>query len=212
MKNTLVCLWGLTKFDLTDTVIGLKNIFGDNIDFLISTWDDQLFNEEYFKFILKSKSPTKEYLDEIGFPFTQQIKNVPEWHSVRFGHYAQFYHNFKILQFLNDNSLNYDILVKSRTDVVFETDFNFDFSIDKCYIPEIYWASKGVGINDHFICGDFSYLKESLHIENFEEFFEIVENTWNPETILQKLLLSNNSNIMEFKCSSYLLLPDRKLL
>lgn len=212
MKKTLACLWGLTKMDINETINGLKNIFGNNIDFLISTWDDQVFDEYNFKYILKSKAPTQKFLDEINFPFTQQIKNNPEWHVVRLGHYAQFYHNYKILNFLNNQNLNYDILIKSRADLIFDTEFNFDFSTNKCYVPEIYWASKGVGINDHFICGNFEYLKKSLHIQDFEDFFYVVENTWNPESILQKLLFMNNSSYIEFKCNSYLLMPDRKLL
>jgi len=161
---------------------------------------------------MKHKSPTKEYLDEIEFPYTQQIKSVPEWHGARLGHYAQFYHNYKIYEFLENNNLEYDVLVKTRTDLVFTANLKININSDMCYVPEIYWPSKGVGINDHFILGKFSYVKKSLRIENFNEFFSLVENNWNPETIHQKLILKNECKYSEFPCSTYLLLPDRKLL
>jgi hypothetical protein len=168
-------------------------------------------DENQFKYILRYPSPTLEYLNNINFPFTQQIKNFPEWHGVRLGHYAQFFHNYEISKFIGDNKLEYDILVKSRCDLVFDKNFNFDFSVDMCYVPEIYWGSKGVGINDHFICGKFSYVNKSLKMESFTEFFNIIESSWNPETANQKLIINNGSKYFEFSCTSYKLLPDRKM-
>jgi hypothetical protein len=211
--NILICYWGLSRGDISISIDNYLKMFeGHKVDFLLSTWDDQEIDESRFKYILKHKSPTKEYLDEIKFPYTQQIKFVPAWHGSRLGHYAQFYNNYKIYEFINNNDLNYDVLVKTRTDLVFSTNIEFDFTTDMCYVPEIYWPSRGVGINDHFILGKFSYLKKALKIDNFQNFFHNIENNWNPESVHQKLILDNDCKYSEFHCSSYLLLPDRKLL
>jgi hypothetical protein len=208
----LACLYGLVRTNLDSTIQNLKDQFSNfDIDFLISTWDDQIFEEEKFKYIIKNNPPTDEYLNTINFPYTRQIKNVPNFQHLRKGHYAQFYHNYRISEFLESNSIDYDILIKSRTDLVFETNFDFDFNKDICYIPEIYWASKGVGINDHFICGRFDYIKRAIKISKFEEFLPIIENSWNPETVNQNLILGNSCSYLEFPCYSYLLLPDRKM-
>jgi len=211
--NILICYWGLSRGDISISIDNYLKMFdGHKVDFLLSTWDDQEIDDSRFKYVMKHKSPTKEYLDEIEFPYTQQIKSVPEWHGARLGHYAQFYHNYKIYEFLENNNLEYDVLVKTRTDLVFTANLKININSDMCYVPEIYWPSKGVGINDHFILGKFSYVKKSLRIENFNEFFSLVENNWNPETIHQKLILKNECKYSEFPCSTYLLLPDRKLL
>lgn len=211
--KALVFLWGQIRDDISKTIDNLyKNFPNLDLDFSITTWDNQIFDESLFKNIIRTECPSQKYLDNIQFPYTQQIKNVPEWHSVRIGHYSQFYHNFKISEFLAENNFNYDVLIKSRADLIFETDFDFDFSADICYVPQIYWPSKGVGINDHFICGKYQYLKKSLYMYNFESFFPIVENSWNPETIHQKLILINEGRYVEFGCKSYTLLPNRKML
>ena len=49
----------------------------------------------------------------------------------------------------------------------------------------------------------------SINIEKFEDFFETVERSWNPETVNQNLILGNSCIYKEFQCSSYALLPDR---
>ena len=211
--KTLIFFWGKTNGQFNLVIDNFKKIFSNSeIEFGISTWDDQNFDESIFTYVIKSKQPTNDFLNEIKFPYTQQIKNVPEWHNIRIGHYSQFYHNFKISEFLHSNNLNYDVLIKSRTDLLFETDFNFNFENNICYVPQIYWGSKGVGINDHFICGKYEYLKKSLFMYNLESFFPIIENSWNPETIHQNLILINEGRYVEFDCKSYTLLPDRKML
>jgi len=50
---------------------------------------------------------------------------------------------------------------------------------------------------------------KSINIEKFEDFFETVERSWNPETVNQNLILGNSCIYKEFQCSSYALLPDR---
>lgn len=208
----LACLYGSVRTNLDSTIQSLKDQFSNfNIDFLISTWDDQIFEEEKFKYIIKNNPPTDEYLNSINFPYTRQIKNVLDFQHLRKGHYAQFFHCHIISNFLHQNNLDYNILIKSRTDLVFKTNFDFDFNKDICYIPEIYWASKGVGINDHFICGRFDYIKRSIKIDTFEEFLPIIENSWNPETVNKNLILGNDCSYLEFPCDSYLILPDRKM-
>lgn len=211
--KTLIFLWGKTSEQLNLVVDNFKKVFSDSeIDFGISTWDNQHFDESLFKYVIKTEEPTQDFLDKIKFPYTLQIKNVPEWHNIRFGHYSQFYHNFKISEFLASNVFNYDVFGKSRADLIFETNYKFDFTRNICFLPEIYWASKGVGINDHFICGKYEYLKKCLFMDKFESFFSTIENSWNPETIHQKLISNNQGSYVEFDCQSYKLLPDRKML
>lgn len=211
--NILICYWGQSRGDISISIDNYIKMFeGHKIDFLLSTWDDQEFDESKFKYVLRHKAPTREYLDEIKFPYTKQIKFVPEWHGTSLGHYAQFFNNYKIYEFLENNNLEYDVLAKTRTDLVFSSNITLDLSLDVCYVPEIYWPSRGVGINDHFIIGKFSYIKNAIKLINFEEFFSVIENTWNPETVNQKLIQQNQCKYFEFPCLTYLLLPDRKLL
>jgi hypothetical protein len=207
----LACVYGEIRGDINYLITNINKNFKGDIDFLISTWNNQKINEELFKYIILSDVPTDEYLNNIGFPYTQQIKGVEQWHNLRIGHYSQFYHIYKISNFIENNELNYDVLLISRSDLVFETNFNFNFSLDTCFIPDIYWASKNVGINDHFICGNYQYLKKSIKILEFKSFFEVIETSWNPETVKKRLLEMNNSNYYEFDCNSYILLPDRKM-
>lgn len=211
MKKGLVCMWGMNRYPLSILQEKIKSQFlGLELDFLISTWTDCVIDAD-FKYVIQHTSPTDEYLDELKFPYTLQLKGNKEWWPLRKGCYAQFFHNYKIVEFLKQNNIKYDVLIKTRTDLSFETEFDFNFDLDICYLPKIYWNSVGVGVNDHFICGKYSYLLKSLEIKNFEDFFKTIETSWNPETVHQSLLVNNNAECKEFSCNSYILLPDRKM-
>lgn len=210
MSKTIVCLWGVIREDISIVINNIKKMNGDDeIDFLISTWDDQVFDETLFKYVLKHPAPTQEYLDSINFPFTIQTKNVLKWRYGRLGCYSQFYNKHMINNFINDNNLSYDILIKSRTDLIFNTNFNFDYTKDFCYIPKTYHGSKGVGLNDHFMAGNFELMKRAIYTKTFEIIYPIIENSWNPETVNEKLLIKNSINHIEFDCTTYKLSPNR---
>jgi hypothetical protein len=212
-KRLLICFWGRVSECISQVKENFNKIFHSyEIDYLISTWSTENLILSDFDYVIASKSPSKEDLDSMRFPYCRQIKNVPEWHVMRFGHYAQFYHNFNIVNFLKQNKIKYDFLARTRTDVFFETSFNFEDNINSecCFLPEIYWNSKGVGINENFIIGKFDYVMKSLNIENFESFFPVVEQSWNPETMHQSLILLNDCRYSEFSCDTYTLLPTRK--
>jgi hypothetical protein len=213
MNKLLLCFWGLYRNNNIDEIIeNYKRLLPNyDIDFLISTWDSQPIDTDKFKYVIKTPDPTVESVKESGFPYTLQAKNCEGRDHMRIGHYAQFFHNFLIVKYIKDNNLSseYQYLAKSRCDVLFNTDFDFIINDDICYLPEIYWPSRGVGINDNFLFGRFDYIMKSINMNKFEDFFETVERSWNPETVNQNLILGNSCIYKEFQCSSYALLPDR---
>lgn len=208
----LICFWGLNRGDLKLVKDNLLAQFPEiEFEVLLSTWSDQVFDLEV-NYKLLHQPPTIDYLNQINFPFTRQIIHNTEWHGFRLSHYAQFFHNYSIVKFIKDMNLKYDVLIKSRADLILSPVTPIDFNSDVCWVPEIYWASRGVGINDHFVCGKFDYVLKALNIDDFQEFFPVIQTSWNPETVNQRLILENNCQIIEFPCDNYTLLPDKKLV
>jgi hypothetical protein len=209
----LICFWGKIRDNIEIVKNNYYKLFPEhNLKFLISTWDSEVFDKRLFNFVIQNNDPTEEYLNQINFPYTQQLKNNPNLNYGRIGHYSQFFHNLKIYNFIENLNHDYDFIIKCRTDLIFETKYIFDFTKNICFVPKIYHASKGFGINDHFMAGNFNYLKNSMKMKDLYSVYEIFENSWNPEIVLEKLIKYNNCIIEEFDCSSYKLLPDRTFL
>lgn len=207
-KRAVFCFWGQVRGDFSIIKYKLVNLFQNyNIDFLLSTWENEQVDESHFDFVIRSISPTDEFLDIINFPYTQQIQSNYRPRNWRYGHYAQYFHTQKIYDFIKTNNLNYDILCKSRADLLFDSAHKFDFDKDICFIPKNYHCE--IGLNDHFMIGNFRIMKKVICIEDLKEVYPILENSWNPEIALQIYLTKNNVNVIEFNCESYKLLPDR---
>jgi hypothetical protein len=235
-KKLLVCFWGQDKISsylknnpfmdknyyedkiitLNDLVINIKKNFDSyDIDFLWSTWsrcDIQKY-EHNFKYILKHDEPKnfEEYLDSIDFPYVGQIRNdIDKYKKVRHGYFTQFFHKDKIINYLKDNNLNlkYNGLIFSRTDIYFMPKNNsiFNFNDNIIYIPEIYWGSRDIGVNDHIIIGNFNYVLNSINID-FNNLHNIIYSSHNIEQANAKILQKNNSIIQEFSCDIYCRFP-----
>lgn len=214
--NILVCLWGQLRGDVNLVISNYRNIFKDfSIDFVLFTWESQIVENDAFSQIFKYPDPTNTFLDVIEFPFTQQLIDLSKERERvikgRIGHYAQFFHNKNICDFLKTLDQKYDILIKSRADLVFATNFNFDFSKNLCYVPKNYYCGGG-WICDHFIAGNFETVKKAIQIDDLRSFYPILADSFNPEEANVKLIEQNNCKIQEFYCDSYMLLPDRKFI
>lgn len=116
-----------------------------------------------------------------------------------------------MLQYLDkiDND-KYKILIRSRTDIRFETDFTFDFRNDFCYIPKNYYSPRSGFINDQFMCGKIDYIKKCLFADSFQVYKNIVENSYCTEEALKNLINKNNCIIYNFPCSYYELRGERR--
>lgn len=207
-KKALFCFWGKSRIDFKIIKENISKTFSDyDIDFLLSTWYDEEYDESQFNYIIKSQSPTEDFLNFIKFPYTLQLQSNYGPKSWRFGHYSQYFHTLKIHEFINNNNLNYDILCKLRSDLFFESNYQFDFNKNICYIPKNYHCE--IGVNDHFMIGRFDYMKKVIQIDS-NDIYSLLENSWNPEIALQTFFKINNFNVVEFECQSYKLLPDRE--
>lgn len=206
----LICLWGLIRGDINSVVENYKLMFPNyKLDFLISTWEDQMIDENLFFKVLRFPSPTDQYLDQIKFPYTKQLAADPKVQKFRVGIYSLFFHNFKIGEFLKEINGQYDMLAKARTDLIFHTNHEFDFSQDICYIPENRYCGGGF-VNDHFVCGKFDYVKKALKMDVFDDFFEVLENSFNSEVANLKMIVDNGCKIVQFPFYYYINLPDRR--
>lgn len=231
----LVCFWGKLKTSdylknnpfmeseyyeqrnvtLQTLIDNYKQQFSEfDIEFLLSTWDNQNL-EEYesqFKYILKHSEPSdwEAFLDEINFPHNTQIRNHPVYHVNRPGPYVRMFHTLEISNFLKNHNLEYNSIMFSRTDIYFEIKDKtvIDFTKDVCYTPEIYWGSRGhTYVNDHIMLGKYQYVLNALHIDSIESMHETLFHAWNPEEFLFKTIKKNNAEYEEFVCNKYCRFP-----
>jgi len=235
-QKLLMCFWGQNKtssylknnpfmkqdyyedksIDLNDLVINIKKIFNIyDIDFLWSTWsrcDIQKYSHN-FKYILQHDEPEdfEKYLCDINFSYVGQIRGIEKYKTVRQGYFTQFFHKDKIISYLKENNLSteYKGLILSRTDILFvpENGFNFDFNKNIVYIPEIYWGSRGIGVNDHILIGNFNYVLNSINCNNFDNLNSIIYHSHNIEQVNETILNNNNATIQEFGCDIYCRFP-----
>ena len=235
MKKILVCFWGQDKeseylknnpfmdseyyedkkINLGDLCENIKDIFNEyQIDFLWSTWTRCNIEkyENIFKYILKSDEPEdfESFLNEINYPYVGQIRHDERYHKVRHGYYTQFFHKHRILSFLKEkNFTEYDGIIFSRTDIFFkpkkEVFFNFDNRI--IFVPEIYWGSRGIGINDHILIGNYSYVLEGINFNKLEDLNQMIFDSHNIEQVNQKIINNNNRVFVEFGCEKYCRFP-----
>jgi hypothetical protein len=234
-QKLLVCFWGQDKvstylknnpfmkkqyyenkiINLNDLIINIKTIFNTyDIDFLWSTWS-RCNIQEYkhnFKYILQYDEPKnfEEYLDSIGFQYVGQIRNIEKYKTVRQGYFTQFFHKDKIINYLTNNNLNaeYNGLIFSRTDIFFiPSDNNFDFNKNVVYVPEIYWGSRGLGVNDHILIGNFNYILNSINFIDFNNLNNIILHSHNVEQANATILQHNHATIEEFECDIYCRFP-----
>jgi hypothetical protein len=82
----------------------------------------------------------------------------------------------------------------------------FNFNDNIIYIPEIYWGSRGIGVNDHIIIGNFNYVLNSINID-FNNLHNIIYSSHNIEQANANILQKNNSIIQEFSCDIYCRFP-----
>lgn len=233
-KKLLVCFWGQDKISkhlknspymkedyhenkiisLEHLVENQKNIFSSfDVDFLWSTWS-RCNIEKYcknFKYILKHEEPIDfhQYLDSIDFKYVVQIRDR-EARKERQGYYTQFFHKDSIIRFIKHNNIRYDGIVFSRSDIFFVPEKTESINFDKqvVYVPEIYWNSRGCGINDHIALGNFDYVIKAIDFYDFKNLNNIIQDSWNPELVNKIIIEKNNCLIEEFVCERYCRFPN----
>ena len=236
MKKMLLCFWGKPKvgtfiqnapfivwdkYSIEETNVDIEKVYNQylkmfpdcEIDVLWCTWSHVNFDDH--KIPVKYKVPIEEpsdwesYLNSIDFPYVAQIKGHPIYHLHRPGIYTQFFTQFSIINYIKEHNLNYDSIFMSRTDIfhIPKEDFVFDFSKDVMYIPEIYWGSRGIGVNDHVVIGNFDTVVNNLYFEKFSDLMDIIGNSYNPEHAKQQVFLRDGKEIkdtyVEYPCDLY---------
>lgn len=199
----------------SNTVIeNYKTLFtGHNIDVLWSTWENSDLTpyEHHITYTLRQTEydDWNTYLDELGMPYTAQLLSNPQYKDARIGHYRQYMHKLEITKFIRENNLQYDVLILARTDIIFtpEETVSFDLTQDTCYVPEIYWGSRGIGINDHVIIGKFQYVLDAVTMNGWPDVFARIQNAYNPEDVMRQLTIGRGFNVVEFPCSIYCKYP-----
>lgn len=211
-KRLLLCLWGHRTHDLHKIINNYNSKFSTfDIDLLISTWNSVDIDAYKFKYVVKHEVPTDEYLDQIGFPYTEQLKATNQrHHPARTGHYALFFHSYQIAQYIRNNNLQYDALIKARTDLYFTTDYEFNFETNIVYLLENL-MSQNYGVNDQFLAGKFEYVLNAFATETFQEAMQFISGAFNPEEGLHKLFIQKNVQYNEITTTHYTLLPDRRI-
>jgi hypothetical protein len=210
-----------TDVNINTVIDNYKNMFTDvQSDVLWSTWAGEKIDDliEDVQYIITNNEPEdwETFLNKIQFPHHTQIRNHPVYHTTRPGVYTRLFHVNQIDRFIKENKINYDVIVLARTDVLFkiadEEEINFDE--DVCYIPEIYWGSRGeTFVNDHVIFGKFDYVLDKIKSHTTEEMkdddflYEALYHAWNPEQLQKKIITKNNGNIKEVKCKTYYRFP-----
>lgn len=234
-NKLLICFWGKLKtgeylrnnpfmengyyeersITFQTLIDNYKNQFPNfDIDFLLSTWDDVNLDEyeNQLKYIQKHKEPSdwESFLNEKNFPHVSQIRHHPIYHINRPGIYVRLFHMEQISKFLKENNINYDAILFSRTDIYFEIDekSTIDFTKDICYLPEVYWGSRGhTFVNDHIVMGKYEYVLNAIHIDSIDSMYDTIFHSWNGEQVLFSTLEKNNAVYTEFVCSKYCRFP-----
>lgn len=209
-KRLLLCLWGHRTSDLPQVLDYYHTQFAEyTIDTLLSTWDDVDTSAFNFTYTIKNPSPTHESLDAMEFPYSVQIR---PWHHhpARFGQYALYFHAQAISQYIKQHNLQYDVLIKVRTDLFFTTNYTFDFEQDTVYLLENL-LSRGLGINDNFFAGKFEYTLNAFSVERIEEWFPFITLYYNPEVVWERIFKDRNITYVEVPTNEYHLLPNRRI-
>ena len=236
MKKMLLCFWGKPKvgtflqncpfanwdkFSVEETNIDIKKVYNQylkmfpdhQLEVLWCTWSHINFDSHKipikYKLPLDEPSDWESYLNSINFPYVMQIKHHPIYNLNRPGIYTQFFSQFNIINFIKKNNLEYDSIIISRTDIfhIPNEDFIFDLNQDVIYVPEIYWGSRGTGVNDHVVIGNFNTVVNSLYYEKFSDLTTIIENSYNGEVAKQQTLSKDSKTIIEYPCDVYCRYP-----
>jgi len=128
-------------------------------------------------------------------------------------HFINKFRVFKLLeQYIEHTKVNYDIVLSTRIDLVFDSKFIFNKCEEKTlYIPPgydyttIYDNKLYLSINDQIAYGDINSMRLYMNIIfNMIYFLDTKLSFLHPETLTYTNIICNNLNIIRFHLSYYI--------
>jgi hypothetical protein len=207
MKKCLVIFNGIVG-DNQDTIIDEMSESLDNSIFeptyLISTWkrfkDYSHPKHDVIKFLHDDIDET--YLDQINFPYTEQLMKHPESRHWRMGHYVNFVNVAKVLRSFDVSP--YDYIIKTRTDLLLNFNPPADPAPQTVYTSPTYWGGQ-LGIHrylsDHFLLGSRDDILDVY--EPVANIFHDFSKMWNPEVYMRYLVTHAEKNVVMLHINKY---------
>jgi hypothetical protein len=205
-KKCLVLFNGVVWGDLNSVVDNALNILSAIVDptALISTWKSCESSCDLDKKVLKifHEDINDNYLDSIGFPYTQQLTRNTQWSKFRLGHYANFVNVANTL-FSTDLS-QYDYVVKTRTDLMLDFIPPENLLSESVYTFPTFWGGQ-LGdnrfLNDHFLLGT-----KGDVVDVYRGVLDIkkeLSQMWNPEMYMKYLTHKAKKKIVILQAKKY---------
>jgi len=174
-----------------------------------------LFEEQY----------TTEQLDSLGARHTQSVVNSNyDCKVARTSIYNCFKAFNSLCNAIKTSGNHYDYIVRTRNDLLIEfTDFKTVISkADENYlcvppncwcVPRHEWYSPHIrSINDHWVFGKTDALMSGICFSTFEEFTQVVGNSYNAEEITKTYFRKSNCPLYITPVKSYMILHEHRKL
>lgn len=190
----------ITTEAIIDCIENYKKQFSwANPDLWLFTWKTEDLREEalrphVYKLIAAEPSPTNDYLDKLGIPYTMQLVKQPEHKVCRISHFAQIYGLNYLFNKIAQSGEEYEFACRARNDLYFEADtYMWEWLVKdepKAYLsPGILWGDMP-GSNDHLGFGKFDIVKK-IWSYNPDDFKKTLSESWNIEVYIQKMIEKN---------------------
>lgn len=175
---------------------------GYDVTCLISTWKscEHKCITGSMKFL--HEDVDYEYLDKIGFPYSQQLLSNPQWQSLRLGHYANFVNVAKTLSSIDISS--YDCIAKSRTDLFLDFIPPDTLLQGNIYTFPTFWGGQmnnNMFMNDHYLLGT---IKDMVEVySGVSSMIQEFSSMWNPEMYMRYLTIKAEKSICIMTAKKY---------
>jgi len=185
----------------------LKQCFADhNVSVILSTWAPEkktfIFDNKNYVYDYDFNEFTKYTKDIVDYSVILKQRNLNDYVNLKNGCKPIFlYHLNEIANYLNDNDIKFDYIVKTRHDMLFEL-HNTNNYLNECYNILPYHYNNGVpthytenayNSNDHFFITSYNnFMKFSMLTD--EKIIKLAQESWDNEHI-NYLTLKNMSDI-----------------
>lgn len=164
----------------------------------INTENNTLFDQNYYAEFLNTFNINKTSSNFEKYNYPDNLINYPNpTCPIRYNFTSMFYNTKKCIELIKSSNINYDVVMKYRTEVFFSSDFiNFNFDDIKdntIFIPNI---NHFLGINDQIAYGNLQSMEiYSQLYDNLPDYYNIAVK---PEIMLKHHLLRKNITIVLF--------------
>lgn len=208
IKKLCIVMQGSSRLPieiLIECIENYKKIFAwANPDIWAFTWKTEDGREEQlrphvYKLFAEENSPTDEFLDSIGFPYTQQLKQrYPANKVCRIGHYSTIYGLDFLFKKIIESGEKYEYALRARNDLYFEGNTNDWEEIVRndpnAYITHgVLWGDHNSQYNDHIGFSRFDLVK-NIWAYDKEIIDNVFANSWAPEYYIKIMSERNNTH------------------